>query len=122
MQSWSGVSSWEGHKRLTQYKIEIGQPAVQDLQDILDYIANVLKEPAAAQRIYTSIKVEILTLASMPERNRVVDDEPYATMGVRRLFVENYVVFYMIDRSRYTVHVLRVLYNRREWQSILGNK
>lgn len=74
---------------MTQYKIEIAQPAVQDLQDILDYISNTLREPAAAQRIYTSIKAEILSLASMPERNRVVDDEPYATRGVRRLFAEN---------------------------------
>ena len=105
---------------MTQYKIEIAQPAVQDLQDILGYISNTLKEPATAQRIYTSIKTEILTLASMPERNRVVDDEPYAAMGVRRLFVENYVVFYVVDKGRNCVHVLRVLYNRREWQSILG--
>ena len=63
---------------MIRYKIEIAQPAVRDLQDILDYIANTLKEPAIAQRIYTSIKKEILTLSSMPERNRVVDDEPYA--------------------------------------------
>lgn len=105
---------------MTQYKIEIAQPAAQDLQDILDYISNTLKEPGTARRIYASIKAEILTLASMPERNRVVDDEPYAAMGVRRLFAENYVVFYVVDKGRSSVHVLRVLYNRREWQSILG--
>ena len=107
---------------MATYRIEIAQPAMQDLQDILDYIANTLKEPAAAQRIYNSIKTEILTLASMPERNRVVDDEPYAAMGVRRLFAENYVVFYVVDKGCSCVHVLRVLYNRREWQSILGEQ
>ena len=105
---------------MIRYKIEIAQPAVRDLQDILNYIANTLKEPAIAQRIYTSIKEEILTLSSMPERNCVVDDEPYAAMGVRRLFVENYVIFYVVDQGSRSVHVLRVLYNRREWQSILG--
>ena len=72
---------------MKQYKIEIAQPAAEDLLDILDYISNTLKEPVAARRIYTSIKKEILTLAFMPERNRVVDDEPYAALGVRRLFV-----------------------------------
>lgn len=107
---------------MAPYKIEIAQPAARDLQDILDYIANTLKEPVTAQRIYTSIKTKILTLASMPERNRVVDDEPYAAMGVRRLFAENYVVFYIVDKGRSCVHVLRVLYNRREWQSILGEQ
>ena len=107
---------------MKQYRIEIAQPAAEDLLDILDYISNTLKEPAAAQRIYTSIKTDILTLALMPERNRVVDDEPYAALGVRRLFAENYVVFYVVDKGRSSVHVLRVLYNRREWQSILGEQ
>lgn len=105
---------------MVQYKIEIAQPAVHDLEDILDYISNKLKEPAIAKRIYTSIKTEILTLSTMPERNRTVDDEPYASMGIRRLFVENYIVFYVVNHGSQTIHVLRVLYNRREWQSILG--
>jgi len=105
---------------LVQYKIEIAQPAVHDLEDILDYISNKLKEPIIAKRIYTSIKTEILTLSTMPERNRTVDDEPYASMGIRRLFVENYIVFYVVNHGSRTIHVLRVLYNRREWQSILG--
>jgi Plasmid stabilisation system protein. len=105
---------------LTEYKIEIEDAAERDMYDIFSYITQTLKEPALALRIYKSIKEQIGKLTTMPARNRVVDDQPYASIGVRRLFVENYIVFYVIDETILTVYVIRVLYNRREWQSILG--
>jgi len=40
-------------------------------------------------------------------------------MGVRKLFVENYIVFYIVDEDKREVHILRILYNRREWQTLL---
>lgn len=107
---------------MTEYKIEIGNAAERDMYDILlyIYITETLKEPALALRIYKSIKEQIGKLSTTPARNRVVDDQPYASIGVRRSFVENYIVFYAIDETELIVHVIRVLYNRREWHSILG--
>ena len=105
---------------MTEYKIEIEDAAERDMYDIFSYITQTLKESALALSIYKSIKEQIGKLTTMPARNRVVDDQPYASIGVRRLFVENYIVFYVIDETILTVYVIRVLYNRREWQSILG--
>ena len=104
---------------MTEYEIEITRPAELDLYDIFTYIAETLKEPQTARRIYASIKKEIATLSTMPERFQIVTEQPYATMGVRRLYVENYVAFYMPNKERGIVSILRVLYNRREWQQIL---
>jgi plasmid stabilization system protein ParE len=108
-----------GNSALTKYKIVIELPAQRDLQDILCYITDTLKEPVVARRIYTSIKEQILALSQMPLRHSVVQDQPYATMGVRKLLVENYIAFYIINEAKCEVHVLRILYNRREWQNIL---
>ncbi len=47
-----------------------------------------------------------MTLSAMPERHPVIDEPPYAEQGVRKLSAENY-------------SVLRILYSRRKWQSIL---
>jgi len=105
---------------LTRYKIEIENAAERDMYNILSYITETLKEPASALRLYTSIKEQIVKLSTMPERNSIVDDQPYASIGVRRLFIENYVLFYVIDEPVLTVHIIRVLYNRREWHSLLG--
>lgn len=104
---------------MTKYKVIIELPAQKDLQGILRYITDTLKKPEIARQIYTSIKEQILTLSQIPLRHSIVQEQPYAAMGVRKLLVENYIAFYIIDEEKCEVHVLRVLYDRREWQHIL---
>ena len=102
------------------YKVIIEDPAISDLRGIHNYIAETLKVPIAAQRIYTAIKTQVKTLNQNPQRCKLVNEEPFRTMGIRPLFVENYTAFFVIDEKNKKVHVLRILYNRREWQSILN--
>ncbi|MDR0917390.1 MAG: type II toxin-antitoxin system RelE/ParE family toxin [Oscillospiraceae bacterium] len=104
---------------MERYSVIVERPAEADLRGILRYITDTLKEPATARRIYSSIRATILGLDTFPLRNRVVSDEPYAAQGVRIALAENYLVFYVADEAAHTVHVLRVLHGRREWQSIL---
>ena len=104
---------------MTEYKIVIEQTAENDLVGILSYISDTLHEPSIAMKIYGLIKKEILTLNRMPFRFEVVNEEPYRFMGVRRIPVENYTAFYIVDENENTVHIFRILYNRREWQYLL---
>lgn len=104
---------------MTEYKVIIELPAQRDLHGLLRYITDTLKEPVIARRIYASIKEQILTLSQIPLRYSVVQEQPFVAMGVRKLLVENYIAFYIIDEEKCEVHVLRILYNRREWQNIL---
>ena len=104
---------------MTEYKIVIEQTAENDLLGILSYISDTLHEPSIAMKIYGLIKKEILNLNRMPFRFEVVNEEPYRSMGVRRISVENYTAFYVVDEYRKTVHIFRILYNRREWQYLL---
>ena len=90
-----------------------------DTTAILDYITEVLKAPESAQRVVMSIEEKVMSLRFMPGRHPLVNDEPYASMGVRLLPVENYTAFYIIDEAKQEVHVFRILYNRRDWQRIL---
>ena len=84
---------------MTEYKIVIEQTAENDLVGILSYISDTLHEPSIAMKIYGLIKKEILTLNRMPFRFEVVNEEPYRSMGVRRIPVENYTVFYIVDEN-----------------------
>ena len=104
---------------MTEYKIVIEQTAEKDLVGILSYISDTLHEPSIAMKIYGLIKKEILTLNRMPFRFEVVNEEPYRSMGVRRIPVENYTAFYIVDENEKTVHIFRILYNRREWLYLL---
>ena len=104
---------------MTEYKIVIEQTAENDLLGILSYISDTLHEPSIAMKIYGLIKKEILNLNRIPFRFEVVNEEPYRSMGVRRIPVENYTVFYIVDENEKTVHIFRIIYNRREWRYLL---
>jgi toxin ParE1/3/4 len=101
------------------YAVVIDEPAERDLWEILRYITDTLKEPETAKRVYRSIKERIMSLDRFPFRHKIVDDARYAALGLRKLYAENYTAFYVIDEARDTVHILRILYNRREWQNLL---
>lgn len=102
-----------------EFNVIIESSAEKDLYGILTYISETLLEPAVAKRIYLSIKEQILSLSSMPLRYALIDEEPYRSMGIRKIPVENYFAFYFVDESGKTVHVFRILYNRREWHNLI---
>ncbi len=104
---------------MEKYDVIIGAEAEKDLIGILTYITETLKEPRTAARIFHSIREQILSLDHMPNRHAVIAEEPYATKGVRIFPVENYLAFYYVDDPARTVHVFRILYNRREWQNLI---
>ncbi len=104
---------------LITYNVVIEPKAQDDLFSIVDYISQILHEPVVAANIYRTIKEHTSLLSDMPKRHKLIDIEPYCTMGVRTLLVKNYTVYYIVDDDKRTVHIIRVLYNRREWQDIL---
>ena len=64
------------------------------------------------------IRAAVRKLDAMPKRHRVVDWEPWASMGMRRLSVDNYIVFYLVDDEGGTVTVVRILYSGRNIEAI----
>ncbi len=104
---------------MEKYEIRIVDAAEQDLNQIFGYIADTLHEPEAAARLLISFREAIDSLRQLPFRQRPLHEEPYTTLGVRRLFVGNYIVFYSAIEDDTTIQILRVLYKRREWQALL---
>ena len=104
---------------MEQYKVQMTEKARMDLRGIYAYIKKELKEPAAADRFYTDILYAIASLDQMPERYALVNDERLAKKRYRIVSMRNHLVFYTVDKDAKTVLVARILYARRDWQSIL---
>ena len=100
---------------MKQYKVEITKEALQDMED--NYIAIDLLAPDNAMGQYNRIADEILTLDTFPERFRIMDSEPEKRMELRRMFVDNYSVFYTICDER--VIVTDVLYTASDIEARL---
>ena len=93
---------------MEQYKVEITKEALQDMEDIYNYIAIELLSPENAIGQYNRIADEILTLDMFPQRYRIMDSEPEKQMELRRMIVDNDSVFYIILGDK--VIVTDVLY------------
>ena len=50
----------------------------------------------------------------MPIRNALMDDEPWKSRGLRRCFVINYTIFYLVDDANFTVRIIRIKYNGKD--------
>lgn len=97
------------------YKVKIYPRAEQDLARIVDYLNTLSKD--AALRYYDLLVEEISSLSVMPERCPHPRDLALTAKGYRYLIVKDYLVFYMVSGD--TVQIHRILYGRRDYQSIL---
>lgn len=97
------------------FKVKIYPTAEQDLADIVDHL-NTLSADAAL-RYYDMIVEEIAGLSTMPERCPHPRDLALTAKGYRYLIVKDYLAFYRVVGD--TVQIHRILYGRRDYQSIL---
>ncbi len=102
---------------MEKYKVEITREALQDMEDIYNYIAIDLLSPENAMGQYNRIADEILTLVNFPERFRIMESEPEKRMELRRMLVDNYSVFYTIRGDK--VIVTDVLYTASDIEARL---
>lgn len=104
---------------MVNYKIQITEPAENDLRAIGMYISNELLELSTAKKVVAKIGEAIIKLEELPLRNALVSDERLALQGVRRILIDNYIVFYIVTEESKTVTIVRILYNRRDWINLL---
>lgn len=104
---------------MDKYKVIIEPTAENDLYEIFHYIGGILHEPRSAERIYFAIKDQVSSLSEMPLRYPLIQEEPYRSMGVRRIQIESYTAFYLVNENDLSVHVFRILYSRREWKNLI---
>lgn len=98
---------------MDQYHIDFALQAKEHLK-IYNYIKNVLASPIAARRTVSLIKNEIILLKTSPIRVQLVSEEPWYSLGVRRSRVKNYYIYFMVDEVNKIVHVVAIIYARRD--------
>ena len=104
---------------MVKYRVDVSEPAENDLRDIVLYIASQLSATISALNMMELLEEAMVGLSDTPQRCSLVADERLSQMGYRKLIVKNYVVFFSIDEKNKVVDVERILYGRRDWLRIL---
>lgn len=102
---------------LNKYNIEYSKESRQDLIDITKYIKYNLQEPNIAKKLINKIRKEIDNLIENPQIYAIIDDEFIKKIEIRKIIVDNYIIFYRINYK--TIQIVRVLYARRNWINLL---
>ena len=100
------------------YNVVYSPEALSDLKDIYAYIAQELMAPDTALNQVNRIRKEIRSLDFMPSRYALVDWEPWKSMGMHKVPVDSFVVFYTVDSDSMTVAIIRIVYGGRDIESI----
>ncbi len=101
------------------YSIQFTESAEEDLLEALHYISDVLKAPVAAKDLFYDLKNQLNILEQMPFSCPLVNDEYLAMKGIRSVIVKNYLVFYIFKEAEGVISIIRFLYARRDWLSLL---
>lgn len=101
---------------MKHYTVEITNEALADMEQLYNHIAYVLQAENAMDQ-YNRIADAILTLDTMAERIRIMESEPERSKEMRRLLVDNYSVFFVIQGDK--VIVTDVLYSASDIESRL---
>jgi len=94
--------------------------AKADLKAVYFYIAFSLHAKIAAKAQTNRIREEIQSLSFMPERYERVDWEPWYSQGVRKVPVDNYIVYYLVRREDHSVEIVRIFYGGCDVEEIVG--
>lgn len=105
---------------MKQYEIQLSRNARADLESIYNHIAYMLVAPETAKMQYLRLETGILSLKEMPERIKLVNFEPERSEGLRRLLVDHYSVFFIIQDE--TVVITNILYTASNVEQRLKDK
>ena len=101
------------------YQVHITSTAEHDIMRAADYIEFTIKNPTAADNLLDVSTEQIGSLSDLPQKFRLVDDSVLASWGIRFVIMNNYLAFYTIDEEKQTVIIVRFLYQKNNWTSIL---
>ena len=102
-----------------KYDVKLSIEAEKDLQNIIIYIKDKLKEPMIAERYAHLMKNEIESLEYNPQRYAIIDNKKIKDLKVRKLIIKNYIAFYRVNEEKNLVNVERILYGASNWMSKL---
>jgi toxin ParE1/3/4 len=97
------------------FKIRYLSPAVNDLDDIFNYIMR--DNPSAAVSLLEKFDHSISQLAINPEIGVIPKDDRLKKLGYRMLIIEKYLVFYVVKAN--TVQIRRIIHGARQYSFLL---
>lgn len=106
---------------MNNYKVSYSGEALSDLREIYSYIAYELLVPKTAAAQIKRIREKIRSLDFMPACHELVEWEPWQSMNMLQLPIDNYIAYYLVDDKTKMVIITRIFYGGRAIKGIINS-
>ena len=104
---------WNDYEKNMDYNVKFSQQALDDLDNIIDYISDELCNPQAAARFFNKVNQKVVLLGKNPYVYPIHHNEELSAKGLRFVVIGNYLMFYLIDEDNSIVNIVRIIYGGR---------
>lgn len=104
---------------MSQWNVKLSPEFKQEVREIYSYIANTLLVPETALKQIDRIIKAVESLNEKPHRNPLYEREPWKSRGLRKLVVDNFVVFYLTNEKLKDVIIFHIFYGGRNISELL---
>lgn len=66
-----------------------------------------------------TLEQEIASLSLFPNRVPLTEEDPWHSQGIHKMSVKNYLVYFWVDESTSIVHVIGIIYARRDQRNMV---
>ena len=101
------------------YSLIVSEKAHRDVDDIVTYIAQKLKNVQAAAGFLDDVENSYRRIVDNPYMYALCDDIRLSEKGYRKVVIKRYLVLYRVDEEEKTAYVTRVIYGARDYANLL---
>jgi len=101
------------------YRLKFSKLYDADVDSSYNYITFNLQAPMAAENLIKETISKLEKIKENPKIRSLVQDKYLAALGYRSMKVKNYLIFYIIGDDDKHIKIVRFLYAKRNWMSIL---
>ena len=105
---------------MKKYIVKVSKLAEKDMESIIFYLKNELKEDIIADKYKLLFKQELKRLEDIAKSMPILPKELAGYENIRKLNVRKYVIFYIIDND--VVYVVRVGHAFMDWEKYLRDE
>ena len=101
------------------YKLVVSKEAHGDINEIVTYIAQELKNTKAAAGFLDDVENSYRHIVDNPYIYALCEDAHLHDKGYRKAVIKNYLVLYRVDEPSKTAYITRVVYGARDYSKLL---
>ena len=96
------------------FQIDITGPALADVEDYVQFIREIRKEPEAAERWFRGLIQAIYTLEERPERCPAIPERDDFSFELRHLVYFSHRIIFHVEQQTKRVIIYRVYHGSRQ--------